>query len=296
MRKFLLALVAVVLSGHAYGAVVACATAFTAADTFTHYGAGATNGCFQADKSFTTLAVGAGAACTAGAGCTTSANGNTDIWATGTLSALSSPGLGGTVTANLAPSSNIWTLTGSGTDTAALTYVVQSNETCPGGAGLHCAIGGNVGLAPTGSIVTTTAGGATETITVTENFCINAATTAGCLAANSGTIEGEITINGSTSGTFATFTFLNCLAGASVGTCNGGVTGSSIALTGFFNEIAVSNSISLTRVNGDFATLDLTNIANSFQEFEETPEPSTFALFGTALAGLGFLRLRSKKS
>jgi len=293
MRHFLLGLVGLVLfSARVYGGISGCANTLTVGDTFTSYGtSNLTNGCSQADKSFTSLGVGT-ATCTAGSGCTASTNGNTDIFATGSLSA--SPGLVGTVTANLAPSSNIWTLTsGASTDTAPLDYVVQSNEACPALSGLHCVIGGNVGLTPTGSIALTAAGGLTQTITLVETFCINAATTVGCAAVNQGTIEAEITINGSTTTTDSTFTYLNCLAGSSVGSCNVGMTG--IALTGFVSEIAVSDTFTLTRNSGEGATLDLTNIANSFQEFEESPEPSTFALLGSALAGIGFLRLRRKR-
>jgi PEP-CTERM motif len=265
------------------------------------------DGCFAGDKTLTDLFVN-GVACTGTAtGCTTSTNSNTELFTTSTVGTGAVAGPAGTlsVTFDDGAGSNIGHVSGGvGTDTAAINYVVQSNHGTPAGAGLGWFISGNLALSMVGSInETSNSAAGTNTIQVTETFCINSAVS--CVGVNEGSITAEITFtnNGNgvgSAGTITTVTFLNCSAGANVGTCNGGATGGSIALASPVTEIAVMDSISLSRQAGSNAVLNLSSLTNAFDEaalaLAPVPEPGTFALFGAALLGVGFARFRSRKS
>ena len=297
MYKWAVVLVWLCFASVVCGAVAACPTS-SPGNTFGSFGASSlTNGCSQVDKTFSLFAI-TGESCPPGAGCTTSDTTNTYIYGAGSLTGGASPGFAGTITAILnggSPTVMVLNVTGTTVvDTANLTYAVQANVGAPTNPSLRWFIGGNIGLVPAGSIVTGAAGGVTEFIQVVETFCINSTTVTGCSAANSGSLTGTLTVNGSTIGTSTTFVFSSCSAGASVGTCSGGATGSSIALSGFTSSIGVSDTFTLSRVSGNLSTLTLNNIGNTFGEFavSTVPEPSTFLLSGCFLAGIVCLRRR----
>ena len=285
-------------AGHA--AVAVCSTS-SPGNTFASYGSSSLiNGCSQVDKTFSLFNV-TGASCTAGTGCTTSDSTNTDIYGTGSLTSGSTPGFAGTITGNLnggSPTVMVMNVAGAnGTDTGTLTYAVQANVGSPSNPALQWFIGGNIGLVPAGSITVPVAGGAKETIQVVETFCINATTVTGCAPANTGTISGNLTVSGTTTGTFSTFVFNGCSAGANVGTCNGGASGSSIALTNLVSSIGVSDQFTLTSVAGNGSVLTLNNIGNAFDEFAAAttvPEPSTIWLSVAGLAAFAVLRRRRR--
>jgi PEP-CTERM motif len=259
------------------------------------------DGCFAADKTLVDLAV-TGAACSGGGGCVTGTNSNIDLFTTSTVGTGAVAGPAGTLSVTFDSGGNIGFLNaGTSTDTAAINYVVQSNHGTPAGAGLSWFISGNLALSMAGVInETSNSAAGTNTIQVTETFCINSAVS--CVGANEGSITAEITFTnngtgGGGAGNITTVTFLNCSAGANVGTCNGGATGSSIALAGPVTEIAVTDTLSLSRQAGSNAVLTLNSLQNTFDEaaLAPVPEPGTFALLGAALVGVGFARFRSRK-
>ena len=119
------------------------------------------------------------------------------------------------------------------------------------------------------------------------------------------TILGEQLGAGTIPGTITGDVFL-CLGanftGSASGTCGG--TLQTIALTSATNyniqlttpqtTIGILNSFALNGGNG--AGNAAATFITSFEEtFEDTPEPSTFLLFGTALAGISALRFRKRK-
>jgi hypothetical protein len=260
------------------------------------------DGCFAADKTLVDLFVN-GVACTGTAtGCTASTNSNTELFTSSTVGTGAVAGPAGTLSVTFDDGgSNIGHVSGgTGTDTAAINYVVQSNNGTPAGAGLSWFISGNLGLSMAGLInETSNSASGTNTIQVTETFCINSAVS--CVGVNEGSITAEITFTndgtgGGGAGNITTVTFLNCSAGANVGTCNGGATGSSIALASPVTEIAVTDSISLSRQAGSNAVLNLASLTDTFDEaaLGAVPEPGTFALLGVALAAVGFVARKRK--
>ncbi len=136
-------------------------------------------------------------------------------------------------------------------------------------------------LTPTATI---SAGGG-NTITVTEVFCLGATTTAGCAAADKGTITATYT-NNSTVAYTCIFGSTGCVS----------PTSNTVDLTAALQTaaIAVSETYLLSRTGLTGATLTLTDFENTFGEDAESPEPSTFILLGTALIAIGLLRRHAR--
>ena len=107
----------------------------------------------------------------------------------------------------------------------------------------------------------------TALIIVTETYCVGATSTVNCNTGTSGSIQ-TVIVNGSvlTPPTAATFF----------------PTSQTVAIT---DEIIILNNSA-----GGVAT-SVVSLDNQFDEFE-TPEPSTFVLFGSALSLLGIFRTR----
>jgi hypothetical protein len=120
----------------------------------------------------------------------------------------------------------------------------------------------------------------TNSIVINELICAGATTTTGCPTADGATITETITAAGvaysisSLTGTGFTFN-------AATGLLN---------LNAGFIQVAISNSVVLTRATGTNVG-PLTSFSNTFDQ-EAIPEPSTFILLGSMLAGIGALRLR----
>jgi hypothetical protein len=142
-------------------------------------------------------------------------------------------------------------------------------------------------LTPTATLsFTGTPASGDEEIVVVSTFCLGQTTTTGCATADTGTITA--TMNNT-----ATPTYACTFDGASCGATNTYSFSATLGVT----EIGVSDAFTLTRTTGFAATVELTDLANTFHEgtysTSSVPEPSTFFLLGTGLlAALGIRRFR----
>jgi hypothetical protein len=182
-----------------------------------------------------------------------------------------------------------------GSSSATVTSVVEVNGAAAGNPNLNFYIDG-LTLDPEGSIGWTgNAGGngAVLSIAITETFCVGQTTTTDCPAADMGKIIATESASGQdTSSGVNSFTF-QCSTGASgVISC-----GSSTANIETFlptSMVAISEQVVLTQDANLKASLDLAAVFSELQEGAETPEPSTAALCGIALLGIG-VRLKRRR-
>jgi hypothetical protein len=246
-----------------------------------------TQGCYVTDDTFSQFNVTYGS----------SAGGNTDtsqtdtITGTSTFSAVSTPW---TETATFAASSaSQWATSGSSSvqNQGTVNMIVNSTEAAFTVPKYNTPDAGDqvyfntLGLAASGSTGTSSS----DAITIVETYCIGAAA---CTASDQVTITATYTGGGATSPTFA------CVAGAtSDATCTS-ATGSTASFAGG-SQVTTLNVTDQYVISGSGGN-SLGSIANSFGDFEgpdvPSPEPSTFILLGSALAGLGLVRLRRKKA
>ena len=128
----------------------------------------------------------------------------------------------------------------------------------------------------------------TTTLTVTQDICQGNVAT--CTGATSGVI---ILAETFTRGATTTTSSWTCNAGIDkFGTCSAasGASALTVNLFSFQNELTINTTIS----SGNNSPV-LTNFVDSFTEDQITPEPSTFILMGSALAGVAALRFRKSK-
>ncbi len=79
---------------------------------------------------------------------------------------------------------------------------------------------------------------------------------------------------------------------------NVGISGTSFTGTIIFPLVAGDNNIAtefFPNVSGTLSSIDGTLSGRIIYSFEEVPEPSTFLMLGSAIAGVGLLRRRFKK-
>ena len=279
LRSCTLVLLALGTAGTGWGTVAACAT--TAPGTpMSSLGTGsATSGCYNDDLSYTALNL-TGGVSTGGATLPTTAN--TYIYSTGAAASGNTVGPlnlfveGGSLT-GLGASSETGTVAFQATANTGM--VGGINYSSPTGAGLHWAFST---LTLTPSVAEADAG---DTVTITENFCINAnqaiAGGGGCTAADHGTITARYSGSTTVAYTCAFGTAGICLSASSAGVNFGAM---SFAPT----TIAITALVSVNHLNG--TTVTLNNFENSFGESSFAPEPASFALMGVALAALVALR------
>jgi hypothetical protein len=132
-----------------------------------------------------------------------------------------------------------------------------------------------------------------ETVKVVEAFCLGF-TTFTCATNTSSYGYLQITENVNTNGV-NTYSDVLCSPGATGCTTTAPTTSSlSIALA---NSLAAATQLSFTisRTTGSGNTITLNSISETWDQGEISPEPSTFLLLGSALAGIGALRLRMRK-
>jgi hypothetical protein len=279
-NTLLLGSMLLLIAGTSTASVTACATAANGS-TFASFGApSAANGCAEIDKSFTSLAAVSGAITTT----------DLQLWATGSAPA------GNTISPvdvnfDTTGSANSWV--SNATQSSSFSFVVDAHTggSFTGGnypspnAGFVWAMN-SLTLNPTSAF----SNNATGTVTIAMQFCLGQATVSGCSVADSGTITATFT---RTTGPTPILTF-TCAVG-SAGTC-ASPTGNSV--NGFaFTELAALDTITIDQTANGNHTITLNNIETDFGQFAEAgaPEPSTFVLFGTALAGVGLLRRRRIK-
>jgi hypothetical protein len=271
-------------AGTGWGTVAACATG-TPGTSLTALGtASATSGCFQDDLSYTSLNLTGGAFTGGGTAPTTA---SISIYSTGTAASGNTIGPVNLFVDGYASITNGGTSSETGTVDAQVTAntgvgVGGLTYTAPTSSALHWAYT-TLTLAPNVAAV-----GTGDTVTITENFCLNAnqATLGnGCNAADQGTITATYT--GSTTAAF---------------TCAFGTTGICVTGTGEVNfaalpfaptTIAMTDAVTIDRVTG--TTVTLTNFEDTFGETSIGPEPASFGLMGAAIASLALIGWHKRK-
>jgi hypothetical protein len=276
-----------VFAGTAWGSTGSCATK----NTLATYGAtGTANGCYDIDKSFTNLSV-----TNLGTAGTTQSTSTDDIQGSNNYSAVTTPW---NVTATFTPATAAdWQVTGSFGANAEgrINYLTNSSGAyiTPGTVNTQypTATPGDAFFISSASLASVTGRTGTtgnDSITITETFCVG---TAACTTADTITLTATNTGSNQTSFTYA------CSVGSgitsSIGACQS-------ANSGVFNFNSAYHPVTLNvfdtynLVVHNSTTDTLSSFANTFGEFEASPEPSTFALLGLPIAGLFFARRRRR--
>lgn len=128
-----------------------------------------------------------------------------------------------------------------------------------------------------------------DQIKTLEQFCLGSATF-NCLQGDSnyGYLEVLQVSNGS--GGYNT-SFTVCTPGASG--CTTSTPGIATITFATQSEIGISDTVSIKTVTGETSPVFIDSFDSDFMD---APEPSTFVLFGSALAGIGLLGLRRKRA
>ncbi len=275
-----------------WGGVTSC-SAIPPGTTLATLGTGAGNGCASIDLSYTNFALSNATA--TGAGTTLPTSSNLYAYSTGTAA------IGNTVGPVDLFTDGFASVGGNGTafsETATISAQVTANT---GGS-----YTGGTYPSPTSGMWTitglqlnpTASGGGSETIVITENFCVGATSatvgSGGCTAAEQGTLTA--TYNGSSAAAF-TCTFNGSTSGVCGG--NGASSSASFSSLGYaVTTVAISETanLSATGVHGSATLTDIENIFTESTAAAATPEPSSFVLMGCALAGLVLLSSRIRRS
>lgn len=181
--------------------------------------------------------------------------------------------------------------TGDGTSALAATFsyvaISHSNVAYSGGGGTYTNAGTNrfwsfssITLAGSGS-VSNTAG---QSMTVTQTVCFGVTTAAGCNASNQGILTASWAAGASTP-------TIGCSEGGAALSCASGVLNTTLTA----NQAYFSVTIAANRVSGG-TLVDLNSFTLTPGMIASAPEPSTFGLLGAALAGLGALARKRRKS
>jgi hypothetical protein len=131
--------------------------------------------------------------------------------------------------------------------------------------------------------------GTNDRLIVYERFCLSGSPT-NCGATNYVTIE-AIYNSGSTTPDYSC-KVTGTIAGISCASPNSDI--ANISLSDQVTTLLVQNAYTLQEPGGS-TTVTLNYFQDTFGEQIGVPEPSTFVLFGSALAGIAALRFRQRK-
>ncbi len=163
------------------------------------------------------------------------------------------------------------------TDTQQITFDAQT-------------VGGFTGLSlGDGTVQSGTSLKAGDQIETLEQFCLGSAIF-NCVQGNSNYGYLEVLMTSTGSGGFNTV-YIVCTPGAS-GCTTSNPSAASIEFLAQ-TEIGISDTVSIRTVTGETSPVFIDSFDDSFMDL---PEPSSFVLLGTALAGVGLLRLRRKRA
>jgi hypothetical protein len=185
-----------------------------------------------------------------------------DVPGTPTWSLISGSGQNGPTTSDVAYTLNVLNGTSGVTEPTSTGFVWAVNT---------------IGLSATATVPAVTG----NTVVITEIVCIDSNSIAGCSAAHTAELIETFSSTGHT------FTDANLGSSFTFNATNGTLT-----VNAGFVTAAIEDEVVLTRTGGN--TVSLTTLSNTFDQFAEAPEPSTFVLFGGALAGL--LALQKRRS
>jgi hypothetical protein len=279
----------------AWGAIGSCPTA--SGTSIDSVDGGTSNnlsdGCGQVDKSFSNFNV-ATTACagTCVGGAEAPATDNTYFWTSGTAptgNTFSQP-----VDTFFAPSTGTpdWiNFDGEVMFTTTYTVIANSGGTYNGGSSTYPSPSVGLYWAIPEIGVTASGDAGSGTITVAETFCLGASTTSGCAPAGEGTIIAGFSGSG--------LTFSCTFDGSSCSASNGGSFDTSTGLLTFDaaeganTEIAISDAVTIA---GGGGAAELDQFENDFYEDAVSPEPSSFLLVGSTLAGIGLLGWRKRRA
>jgi PEP-CTERM motif len=267
---------AVLVSASAWAGPSGCSTAnpFTAVSTLT------ANGCFQADQTFYNFTQGAGAGDVIGGTPNVALAGNF-IDGSGTFTKTAAFTVGETFLGTAAGGG--WTETGTGGATKSGDFIQTVNSNDILGGDTQSGYITSVSLGAVGS----TGADATDELIVSEKFCLGAGTTP--CTTNFVTIKATYLGSTETAPTTTSCVVTGTIAGV---TCNGPTSlTATILASDHVTSLIVENGYQL-EAHGN-TTVTLTSFEDSFGG--TAPEPSTFLLFGSALAGIAALRRRKSK-
>lgn len=268
-----------------WGTVAGCATASPGTSLSTLGTASTTSGCFTDDLSYTSLNLTGGGSTGGG---TTPTTANIFIYSTGTAASGNTIGPVNLFVDGFASITNGGTSSETGTVDLQATAntgvgVGGLTYTGPTNAALHWAYS-TLTLAPSVAAV-----GTGDTVTITENFCLNASQATaggGCNAVDQGTITAEYT--GSTT---AAYTCVFGTAGICLSAASNEVNFASLSFLP--STIAITGAVTIDRVTG--TTVTLTNFEDSFGEMSIGPEPASFGLMAVALVSLALVGWRRRQ-
>lgn len=279
-------------AGMSQGAINACATSATGTVLNTISGVG--NGCGSIDLSFENIAI-SGASVASGSGFVAPSLLNTALYVTGSAP---SGGSIGAISLKFDPTTGSnWDSTVAN-DALAATYTYAAIAHSSGTYSSAPVISYNPPpsgtiwafsrLAPTISGTIESGSGPTAQASVTTTFCLGAASTSGCSAADTGSIVATITAGSSIafacgSGTTSTSNY-SCTTGV-ITIANG------VQVT----TIGLSSVVNFNAPKADTKLFAITNFGATFDQITLTPEPSTVTMLGGSLLALGLLAKRRKR-